>query len=75
LLLIYNGQIIHQHLDQSGLSMEELESAVREHGVEKIKQVNLAILEVDGNISVLSDNVSSKSTNKRRGHKIVRKNG
>ena len=48
---------------------------IREHGVETIKAVNLAILEVDGNISVLSDNFTNKSVKKRKGHKIISKNG
>jgi uncharacterized membrane protein YcaP (DUF421 family) len=75
LLLVYNGQIISPHLAQSGISMEELEAAIREHGVETIKDVNLAILEVDGNISVLSDNFTNKSVKKRKAHKFISKNG
>jgi uncharacterized membrane protein YcaP (DUF421 family) len=75
LMLVYNGEIIQKHLDQSQISLEELEAAVREHGVETIKQVNLAILEVDGNISVLSDDFRNKSVKKRKGHKVISKNG
>jgi len=74
LMLIYNGQIIQKHLDQSQISLEELEAAVREHGVETIKQVNLAILEVDGNISVLSNDYKNKTIKKRKAHKIISKN-
>jgi uncharacterized membrane protein YcaP (DUF421 family) len=54
LMLVYNGQIIKPHLEASQISTEELEAAIREHGVERIDDVNLAVLEVDGNISVLS---------------------
>lgn len=75
LMLIYNGKIIQPHLDQSQISLEELEAAVREHGVEHIKQVNLAILEIDGNISVLSDNFTNKSVKKRKAHKAINRNG
>ena len=75
LMLIYNGQIIQPHLDQAQISMEEIEAAVREHGVETVKQVNLAVLEVDGNISVLSDNFSSKSVKKRKAHRAINRNG
>jgi len=73
LMLIYNGQIIQKHLEQSQISLEELEAAVREHGVETIKQVNLAILEVDGNISVLSNDYKNKTIKKRKAHKVVSK--
>jgi len=74
LMLVYNGEIIPKHLDQSQISLEELQAAVREHGVETIKEVNLAILEVDGNISVLSDNFTNKSVKKRKAHKLISKN-
>ena len=74
LMLVYNGEIIQDHLDQSQISLEELQAAVREHGVETIKEVNLAILEVDGNISVLSDNFTNKSVKKRKAHKFISKN-
>lgn len=74
LLLIYNGQVVKPHLAQAQMSMEEIEAAVREHGVESIKQVNLAVLEVDGNISVLSNNFSTKSIKKRKAHKALQRN-
>ncbi|HWP97951.1 MAG TPA: YetF domain-containing protein [Syntrophomonadaceae bacterium] len=73
LMLVYKGEVIQKHLDQSQISLEELEAAIREHGVETIKQVNLAILEVDGNISVLSDDFKNKSMKKRKGHKVISK--
>ena len=53
--------------------MDELESAVREHGISGIKDVNLAVLEIDGNISVLTDNFTHKTVRKRKAHKIVEK--
>ena len=73
LMLIYNGHEIKENLDKAELSHEELEAAVREHGVENISEVNLAILEVDGNVSVLSDNFKHKTTKHRRAHKAITK--
>lgn len=73
LMLIYNGKIIQPHLDRAKITQEELEATVREHGVEKISQVDLAVLEVDGNISVLSENFKRKTVRKIRGHKIIAK--
>ena len=72
-MLIYNGKIIQPHLDRAKITQEELEATVREHGVEKISQVDLAVLEVDGNISVLSENFKRKTVRKIRGHKIIAK--
>lgn len=75
LMLVYNGKVVKSHLAQAQMSMEEIEAAIREHGVESIKQVDLAILEVDGNISVLSNNFSTKSVKKRKAHKALQRNG
>lgn len=73
LMLIYKGKVIQKHLNQAKISMEELEAAVREHGVETIKEVDLAVLEVDGNISVLSHNFMKKSMRKRIPHRMLNK--
>lgn len=54
LTLISNGKIVQQHMDDVMLTEDELMAAVREHGVESIKDVSLAIMEVDGNISIIS---------------------
>ncbi len=68
--LIYQGKIIKKNLDTAEISHDELEAAVREHGVKDISHVDLAVLEVDGNISVLSDNFRKRSK-KRRIHKSL----
>jgi len=68
-MLIHDGKIIQQHLKDEKITAEELEEAVREHGVASIAEVNLAVLEVDGNISILSDNYKSHSKRKRRARK------
>jgi len=72
-MLIYKGKVIQKHIDQADISMEELEAAVREHGVTNIKDVDLAVLEVDGNISVLSQNFTKKSVRKRILHRMLNK--
>src|SRR5260221_1624029 len=43
LMLVYHGKPIAAHLAQAKISMEELDAAIREHGVENIKHVDLAI--------------------------------
>jgi len=74
LMLIYNGKVIKRHLRQATISYEELEAAVREHGVRSISEVDLAVLETDGNISILSDNYTHKTIRKRKAHKVLTKN-
>ncbi|MBI2032122.1 MAG: DUF421 domain-containing protein [Candidatus Levybacteria bacterium] len=73
LMLIYEGKPIDKHLKRAKLSNDELEAAIREHGIEKISEVNLAVLERDGNISVLSNNYRRKTTRKRKAHEIIGK--
>jgi len=67
-MLIYNGVVDRDNLRRTKISMEELNEALREHGVRSTDEVNLAVLELDGNISVLSNDYRSRSTqSKRRG--------
>jgi uncharacterized membrane protein YcaP (DUF421 family) len=70
-ILIRDGVIDEKALDEVKISKDELQEAIREHGVDGIKNVKLSILEVDGNISVISEDENSKQTNYSR---IKRKN-
>jgi uncharacterized membrane protein YcaP (DUF421 family) len=54
-LLIRRGQVLQENLDSEGISAEDLRRALREHGVDDVKLVRAAILEVDGSISVLRE--------------------
>ena len=61
-MLIYNGKILEDNLRKTRISIDELFEALREHGVNSAACVNLAVLELDGNISVLSNEYRSRST-------------
>ncbi len=52
-LLVHDGKVIEAHMAREHVSLDELERAVREHGIAHIADVALAVLEVDGSISVL----------------------
>jgi len=52
-LLVHDGQVISSHMAKEHVSMDELERALREHGIATCKDVALAVLEVDGSISCL----------------------
>lgn len=73
-MLIYKGKILQSHLDKTMITTDELKAAVREHGVEKIEDVDLAVLEADGNISVMSKDFTQHTSRKRRAHKAITKN-
>ncbi|MBO9640367.1 MAG: DUF421 domain-containing protein [Siphonobacter aquaeclarae] len=71
-MLVYKGRVKQKGLSVAQISEEELLAAVREHGVEHISDVDLAVLEVDGNISVMSNDFHKKTTKKRKVHKVLR---
>ena len=57
-----------------GITHDELLEAAREHGVPSIDRIDLAVLEMDGNISILSDDFHQNTTRKRKFHKALTKN-
>ncbi len=73
IMLIYKGKVIDEHLRKAQITVDELLQAVREHGVPSVTEVDLAILEVDGNISVLSNEYQKKTSKRRKAHKILNK--
>ena len=74
LMLVYKGKPIEKHLVQAKISMEDLESAVREHGVDSIGDADLVVLEKDRNISVLGNNFQNQVPKRRRVHRALEKN-
>ena len=52
-LLVRNGKILENHLAREGIRRAELEAAIREHGLSSEKECRVAILEIDGSISVV----------------------
>ena len=74
LLLIYKGQMNKTNMVKARISLEELLEAVREHGVSEIREVDLAVLEIDGNISIISNEFKHRTIKKRKGRNKVMKN-
>lgn len=72
-MLVYNGIVNKKNMEKAKISMSELLEAMREHGISSISEINLAVLEVDGNISILSNEFKQKTTKKRKPHKIISK--
>jgi uncharacterized membrane protein YcaP (DUF421 family) len=52
-LLIHDGTANVGHMAKEHVSMDELQRALREHGIASIHDVALAVLEVDGSISCM----------------------
>jgi uncharacterized membrane protein YcaP (DUF421 family) len=74
IMLIYQGEVKLSGLEKAQISLDQLKAEVREHGVESVELVNLAMFEVDGNISVLSDNFKKSTQRKHKGHQVIGKN-
>jgi uncharacterized membrane protein YcaP (DUF421 family) len=72
-ILIHDGILDFKVLAKLEITSQELEEVIREHGVEHFTEVRLAIMEVDGNISVISgDKKNLKQTHhKRKIHKTL----
>ena len=74
LMLIYKGQLNVSNMNKARITREEILEAVREHGVSEIREVDLAVLETDGNISIISNEYKNRTTKKRKGRNKVMKN-
>ena len=66
ILLVHDGELLQKGLIKAMMSIEELERSIREHGVANISKVDLAILEVDGNISILSNDFKHRTIKVRK---------
>lgn len=75
-LLIRHGKIIGENLAKEKVTAESLIQALREHGIASISDVSVAVLEIDGSISVLkNDEVPPADRPHRHIRFISRKNG
>lgn len=73
-LLVHDGSIIHEHMAKERVSKDELDRALREHGIGSTKEVAIAVLEVDGTISCLRyDDLDPKSGNVRMRKRFLQK--
>jgi len=67
-ILIHNGVLDFKSLSKLNITNDELKEAMREHGVEYFADVKLAMLEIDGNISIISGEKNLKQTHFKRKH-------
>lgn len=68
-VLIHDGVLDFKTLSRLDVSHEELKEAAREHGLEHLTDIKLAMLEIDGSISIISaDKKHLKQTHYKRKH-------
>lgn len=63
-LLVHDGVVQRAGITREGLTEDELLTSIREHGLESVAEVRLAVLEVDGSISIVP--MSSEVFHSRR---------
>ena len=70
-VLIHDGRLVESQLRKERIERDEVEMAVREHGLESTAAVKLAVLETDGSISIVP--MDSRVIRSRRKVRQLRK--
>jgi uncharacterized membrane protein YcaP (DUF421 family) len=52
-LIVHDGQPLKKRMAREGITQDQLDAALREHGIDDVSTVHIAILESDGTISVI----------------------
>ena len=65
-VVVEDGQLVKPNLEKEGLSPDDIEMAVREHGFDKLSDVGLAVLENDGSVSVVGKGSAERFRRRRR---------
>jgi uncharacterized membrane protein YcaP (DUF421 family) len=71
ILIVRDGQLLDSAMRKEGVTRDIVLAAMREHGVDKLANVQMAVLEVDGTLSIVSKESSVQRTRHRlRGIRI-----
>jgi len=64
-VLIKDGKLMPAALKREGITGDEVEMAIREHGVDSLKEVELGVLEPDGTISIVPTEANMRKSRRR----------
>lgn len=64
-ILVLHGQLIQEHLRREGLDLESVQAACREHGIADVSSVEMAVLEIDGSISIVPTDEHTKHVRRK----------
>jgi uncharacterized membrane protein YcaP (DUF421 family) len=70
-VVIQDGKYVQATMDREGITQDEIDMAIREHGLEGASDVTLAVLEADGSISVVAKD--AKMPKRRRRVRFIRR--
>jgi uncharacterized membrane protein YcaP (DUF421 family) len=62
---VHEGRFVADHLRREGVTEEAVMQALRAHGMDDLHAVKLAVLEVDGTISVVPSEAKTIRTRRR----------
>lgn len=69
-LLVHEGRCVRDHMRRECVSEQQVRTAARQYGLQGLDQVMMAVLEVDGSISIVPKSATSRRTEHRvRRHK------
>src|SRR5579871_1545953 len=68
-LLLSDGQFIPEHLRRECVTEQQVMTAMRQHGLTDPREVLMAVLEVDGSISIVPKTADHRRTRKRAGQR------
>jgi len=66
LMLIFNGEIQNKNLQRARLTTDDLMTAIREHGFKELNDIEMVVLETDGNISVIGHSAETQHLKKKK---------
>ncbi len=72
-VLVEHGKLVTGQLRRQGVAEEDLAMAMREHGIASLDDVQLAVLETDGSISIVPASSPTLRSHRRRARALRRK--
>jgi len=69
-VLLKDGKLIEKAMTKEGITQDDVEMAMREHGLDDLALVKEAVLEADGSISIVGKD--EKTQRRRRKVRFVR---
>ncbi len=72
LLIVKDGELLWGNMRREGITREHVLAAMREHGIGNLDEVQMAVLEVDGTISIVQKEATVHRTQRRfRGVRVT----
>jgi len=72
-IIIQDGKLLEDAMESEGIDDEMVQMAMREHGIDDVKDVKQAVMETDGSISVVSREKPGARKKVRRRARFVKR--